>query len=846
MDMEIMDLLARLTTEEKAALCAGADFWHTAPIKDKKIPSVMMTDGPHGLRKQKGKKAITKSYPATCFPTAVTSACSFDRELLRLEGEAIGTEAKSQGVGLVLGPGLNIKRHPLCGRNFEYFSEDPCLSGELAAAFVKGVQSQGVGACLKHFACNSQEAGRMISDSAVDERAMREIYLAAFETAVKKASPMAVMGAYNKINDIYACENTELLTEILRKEWGFEGMTVTDWGAMNDVAAAIEAGLDLEMPSSGGERTKILLKAVEEGTVSMEALNRAAGNVLRFVMTVKDNEKTDFDKSEHHELARRIARESAVLLKNDGLLPLSPETPVALMSAFGEVLRYQGAGSSQVNPTDFTGPMTAMEERGIRFLYSAGESLDEAAIAARAAEAVILFAGLPAEDESEGFDRRTLALPEEQNRLIEAVLDVNPNTVIVLLGGGVMELPWADKAKAILYMGLGGQAVGGAAIDLIFGDANPSGHLAETWPLRVNDCPAHGCFGKTDLVEYRESVFVGYRYYNTANIPVRYSFGHGLSYTTFTYTDAWADNEAMAAGVTVINTGDRAGYEVVQMYVAPPAGILFLPGQELRHFEKIWLEPGEGRKLVFPLMQRDFAFWNAKTHHWDTFGGTYTLQFGSSSRDIRAEVTVELERPVPEVENYMTNTPAYYAVAKGERLSVPGWQFEILAGRRLRAEASDVLTLNSTLTDAQDLFLGRLLLKLARTAMGGKKNAMIDAMLAEMPFRSFLMGGLKLSTLEKLVAKMNESREKAGAAFSPKAFIAGRMEKVRAKKAAKRPVPAEEEEIPLWEELLPPEEAEEEELLPEPEEASEKPMRKKLSLKFPKKKEKKTTDTDEE
>ena len=848
MDMEIMDLLAQLTTEEKAALCAGADFWHTAAFKDKNIPSVMMTDGPHGLRKQKGKKAVGKSHAATCFPAAVTSACSFDKELLRLEGEAIGREARSQGVSMVLGPGLNVKRHPLCGRNFEYFSEDPCLAGELAAAYVKGVQSQGVGACLKHFACNSQEAGRMISDSVVDERAMREIYLAGFETAVKKSAPMAVMGAYNKINGTYACENRELLTDVLRGEWGYEGMVVTDWGGMNDVTAAIPAGLDLEMPASGGERTKKLIQAVEDGLVSTEDLDRAAGNVLRFVLSVKDNEPATFDKTEHHELARRIARESAVLLKNEELLPLAPETPVALVSAFGEVLRYQGAGSSQVNPTDFTGPMAALEERGIRFLYSPGKSLDEAAVAARAAESVILFAGLPAEEESEGFDRCSLSLPAEQNRLIEAVLEANPRTVVVLLGGGVMELPWADKAPAILYMGLGGQAVGGAAVDLIFGDMNPSGKLAETWPLRREDCPADPYFGRTDLVEYRESVFVGYRYYNTAKLPVRYPFGHGLSYTTFTYSDAWADSEAMAAGVTVTNTGDRAGGEVVQLYVAPPKGVLFRPGQELRHFEKIWLEPGEGRKLVFPLMRRDFTFWNTRTHDWDSFGGTYALQFGSSSRDIRAEAAVELERPVPEIENYMTNTPAYYAVAEGGRLSVPGWQFELLTGRRLRAEKSAVLTLNSTLTDAQDLFLGRLILKLARAVMGGKKNAMIDAMLAEMPFRSFLMGGIKESTLEKLLARMNGTREKADVPFSLKTYLTGLVEKAKEKKAANAAGMDEDPDpIPLWEELLPGEDdpvpAEEESTPPE-EEPAEPPNRKKLSIRLPKKKKDTISDED--
>ncbi len=769
--MDIKAYLAELTVEQKAALCAGSDFWHTAPVKDKNkdksknIPAVMMTDGPHGLRKQKGKKAMGKSYPATCFPAAVTSACSFDRELLRMEGAAIGAEAKTQGVGLVLGPGVNIKRHPLCGRNFEYFSEDPYVSGELAAAFVSGVQSRGVGACLKHFACNSQEAGRMISDSLVDERALREIYLPAFETAVKKAKPMAVMGAYNKINGVYACENKTLLTDILREEWGFEGMVVTDWGALNEITDAVVAGLDLEMPASGGERTKRLVEAVNQGRVSMEALDRAAASVLRFVAAVKDNENESADMDGHHELARRIARESAVLLKNEGLLPLDPKTPVALV--MGSDLRIQGAGSSQVNPWAQTGLEEALEERGVTFLRP-GAALDEAMIAAHAAETVILFAGIPAEEESEGFDRKTMALPESQNLLIENILSINPRTVVVLTGGGAMELPWADKAGAILFLGLAGQAAAGAAVDLLFGDFSPSGRLAESWPIRAEDCPAHGHWGHRLSAEYRESVFVGYRYYNTANIPVRFPFGHGLSYTSFTYSDPWVDEEVMAAGVSVINTGDRPAHEVVQVYIAPPAGHVFRPGQELCHFEKIYLEPGQGRKLVFPLMKRDFQFWNTRAHDWDTEGGEYRVQFGPSSRDIRAEVTLTLERPAPETENYMTNTPAYYAPARGEKLSVPRWQFELLLGYPMPRQEVGEITLNSTLQDVQDTRLGRNILWAARKVMGGE-SAMVDASLAQTPFRAFGMGGVSLPVAEKLVDMLNHAQ--AGETYTPAGLL---------------------------------------------------------------------------
>ena len=795
--MDMTEYLSQLTVEEKAALCAGSDFWHTAAIKSQNIPSVMMTDGPHGLRRQKGKKPVGRSHPATCFPTAVTSACSFDRELLRQEGEAIGAEAKAQGVGLVLGPGLNIKRHPLCGRNFEYFSEDPCLAGELAAAFVDGVQSRGVGACLKHFACNSQEAGRMISNSLVDERALREIYLAGFETAVKKSRPMAVMGSYNKLNGTYACENKTLLTDILRDEWGFEGMTVTDWGAINDVVAAIQAGLDLEMPASGGERTKRLIDAVNDGRVSMDTLDRAAGNVLRFILAVKDNRPEPVEKDAHHELARRIARESAVLLKNDGLLPLDPEKPVSFIMR--DSLRIQGEGSSQVNATDFTSPEYALEERGITYLRADGRNMDEASIAAVAAETVILFAGIPASDESEGFDRQTMALPEEQNRLIENVLSLNPRTVVVLVGGGVMELPWADRAGAILYMGLGGQAAGGAAIDLIFGDESPSGRLAETWPLKLSDCPAHPYFGGTGPVEYRESVFVGYRYYDTAQKEVRYPFGHGLSYTTFGYSNLSIDAQNLTVTVTVANLGDRAGKEVVQLYIEPPKSLVFRPRHELRDFRKIFLAPGEAQDVTFQLDERSFAFWNTRTHDWTVIGGTYTVKISASSRSVRLTGLLELRRPTPEIENYMTNTPSYYGPAREGSLSVPRWQFEYLLGLPIPREARDALTMNSTLTDAQDTPEGRLLLKAAKTFTGGE-SAMIDATLSQMPIRALSQGGLlKLSTLEKLVDRMNRSRTRRAEPLTP-TVVMQRLKDRRAEKKSRKEVPPEELEE-LFEEM---------------------------------------------
>ena len=783
--------LSRLSAEEKAALCVGADFWHTAAVKKLLLPALRLSDGPHGLRKPKGRLAMGKSQPATCFPTAVTSACSFDRELLRREGEAIGAEARAQGVSLVLGPGLNIKRHPLCGRNFEYLSEDPCLSGELAAAFVAGVQSRGVGACLKHFACNNQETGRMISDSLVDDRALREIYLAGLETAVKKAQPMAVMGAYNKINGVYACENSFLLADILRGEWGFEGMTVTDWGAMNDVVAAVNAGMDLEMPASGGERTKRLLEAVADGRVSPEALDRAAGAVLRFALTVKDNPPLPVEADAHHELSRRIARESAVLLTNGGVLPFEPAAPTVCI--LWDEPPCQGAGSSQVCPTEVTTVRQALAERGVNYLLATGRNMDEASIAALAAEQVALFVQLPESEASEGFDRKMPTLPEAQNRLIENVLSLNPRTVIVLSGGGAMELPWADRAGAILYMGLGGQAAAGAAVDLLFGDENPSGHLAETWPQKLSDCPANPSFGAAGPVEYRESVFVGYRYYDTAAKDVLFPFGHGLSYTSFAYSGLTIDPAELTVSLTVTNTGDRPGREAVQLYVAPPRGHIFRPSHELRDFCKVFLEPGEAAAVTFQLTERSFAFWNTKARDWAVAGGEYTLQLGSSSRDIRLEGALTLERPAPDIENFMTNTPAYYAPARGGELAVPRWQFEALLGRPLPREDNAVLSLNSTLADIQDAPEGRALMKLALSFAGN--SAMLRETLPQLPLRALAMGGgVKLSALEALVNHLNRRRARQAEPLTPRAMLRRLKER-----GAQSPLPQAEEK-----ELLPP------------------------------------------
>ena len=653
--MKHQDKRSRMTLQDKIALCSGKTAWTTKAMPQYDIPGFFMCDGPHGLRKQEGNTdmlGINESRPATAFPTAALTACSWDMKLLQEMGAAIGEEAASMGVGLVLGPGANLKRDPRCGRNFEYFSEDPLLAGLMAAAEIRGLQKNGVGASLKHFACNNQEFKRFSSDSVVDERTLRELYLTPFELAVKIAQPATVMSAYNKVNGTYCSDNKRLLTDILREEWGFEGLVVTDWGGLHDRMEAFRAGCDLAMPGGTAYMERDALKAVKTGKLSVDAIDRSVDRVLSLVQRpVQATEGYDADA--HHELARKIARESAVLLQNtDNLLPLNEAQSVVLIGAMAKTPRYQGSGSSHINPTRLRSVCDALPKLPhVMGCLDDGstteELLAEAADAARKADVAVVCAGLTDLYESEGYDREHLHMPEGHLELIDAVCAANPNTVVLLFGGSVMECPWADRVKAVLYLGLPGQAGGEAAADLLFGLANPCGKLAETWPVVLGDCPTAEIYDTRDAL-YQEGIYVGYRYYDKANKSVRWPFGHGLSYTTFQYTDPQVIGDVVTVSVT--NTGARAGAEIVQLYVTPPAGGLHRPLRELKGFVKIALEPGQTKVVGFQLEDRSFALWQ---DGWVVPGGIYTVSITGGSR----ETGLVLEIP-----------------RQGETLDAPQWQ----------------------------------------------------------------------------------------------------------------------------------------------------------------------------
>ena len=695
-------LVARMTLDEKAGLCSGASFWRLKGIERLGLRSILVTDGPHGLRKQvRGADhgGLNASVPATCFPTASALASTWNRGLLHEVGVALGKECKAEDVAVLLGPGMNIKRHPLCGRNFEYFSEDPLLTGELAAAMTLGIQSQGVGACPKHFAVNNQEQGRMVVDAIVDERSLREIYLRGFEIAVKQARPWTLMCAYNKVNGVYCSEHERLLNRILRDEWGFAGLVMTDWGAANDRVRGLAAGLDLEMPGSGGVNDRRIAAAVATGELSEAVVDQAAVRIASLILTHSQNAAQPLSAAaleEHHALARRATTEGTVLLKNeDDLLPLPPpsaEFSIAAVGAFAKHPRYQGTGSSRINPTRLDCAFDAVQRIAAThsIAYAPGydpvsstpdlDLLKEAAAAAQDADAVLLFAGLPETFESEGFDRQHLGLPEQQNRLIEAVCAANPNTAVVLANGAPVEMPWVDKPKAILEGYLGGQAGGAALADLLFGRANPSGKLAETFPLRQADVPSDPWFpGAPRQVQHREGVYVGYRYYDSAAAPVLFPFGHGLSYTQFQYDDLAVRRSAQQKdgvfdiSLTLANAGDRAGAEVVQLYVHPRQSVArhaegashhpklaghletarpstpsshaefrHRPEQELRAFAKVFLNPGERRRVEFRLDRQAFACYCTESKDWVAEAGAYELRIGASSRDIRLTAGIEL------------------------------------------------------------------------------------------------------------------------------------------------------------------------------------------------------------
>ena len=671
MQKDLKSLIARMTLEEKAGLLSGSDFWHTKAVERLGIPAVMVSDGPHGLRKQDQEGdhlGINDSIKAVCFPAACATAASFDRELMDRIGKAIGDSCQHEGVSTVLGPAVNIKRSPLCGRNFEYVSEDPYLAGQMAAAYIKGVQSRNVGTSIKHFALNSQEHRRMSSSSDADERTMREIYLPAFETAVREAKPWTVMCSYNRINGTFASEDKWLLTDLLRNEWGFDGLVMSDWGAVSDRVRGVAAGLDLEMPASGGLNDAKIVAAVREGKLDEKLVDLCCERVLelvyRFTQTAKPG--TPWDLEAQHALAAECAADCMVLLKNENdALPLQKEAKTAFIGEFAKKPRYQGGGSSHINSFRTTGALQAAESLNVEYArgYSIKEDgqdtdlLKEATALAARCSAAVIFAGLPDSYESEGYDRSHMRLPENQDRLIAAVAAVNPRTVVVLHNGSPVEMPWIGQVQAVLEAYLGGQAVGEAAVRVLYGDVNPSGHLAETFPLKLSDNPSYPWYGgEGNHTQYREGIFVGYRWYDKKEAEVLFPFGHGLSYTTFDYTDlrlsadSIRDTETADVTVTVTNTGSRPGKAVVQLYIAPPADSAYIrPVRELKGFDKVYLRPGESRQVSFTLDQRSFALWNEQIHDWYAESGVYSVQAGASSRDIRlsADLRVECTRRLP-------------------------------------------------------------------------------------------------------------------------------------------------------------------------------------------------------
>ena len=686
-------LLKKLTLEEKCALLSGAETFKTRGMPEHGIPQIWLSDGPHGLRKQAGESdhlGLNPSVPATCFPTASAIANSWDTALGEEIGAALGEEAAAQEVSVVLGPGLNMKRNPLCGRSFEYFSEDPYLAGKLAAGYIRGIQSKGVAACPKHFAVNSQETRRMASDSIVDERTLREIYLTGFEIAVKEGHPRSIMSSYNLVNGTYANENKHLLMEILRGEWGFDGAVITDWGGSNDHALGVKNGSTLEMPAPGGDSVRELLAAVESGKISESDIDARLSELLPLVFDTKaalDAAPREFDAAAHHALARRAAEESLVLLKNEGaLLPLAAGTKVAVIGDFAKNPRYQGAGSSMVNSTQVDVLLDKLIDSELNVIgYQQGfdrHGKPDAALQKSAcelatqADTVILCMGLDEIAESEGLDRSNLRLAQNQLDLLQAVAAVNPKIVVVLYSGSVVETPWLDNCQALLYAALGGQAGAGAVADALTGKVNPCGKLAETWPLTYADIPSAADFAtRRKTVEYREGLYIGYRYFTTAEKAVRFPFGYGMSYTTFAYSDMAADEQGVS--LTVTNTGSVAGTEIVQLYTAKKNSELFRPAKELKGFARVTLAPGEKQRITIMLDDKAFRFWNVKANRWEIEGGEYELLVGASVEDIRLceKISVHGTATVHPYED--RNLDCYY---KGNVLHVSDADFEKLLG----------------------------------------------------------------------------------------------------------------------------------------------------------------------
>ncbi len=785
--MKYEKIISKMTLKEKAEFCSGGDYWHLQHSERLNIPEIMVTDGPHGLRKQKDKKdknELMSSVPAVCFPTASATASSWDPDLIEEMGEALGEECLEEKVSVLLGPGINMKRSPLCGRNFEYFSEDPFLAGSIGSAYVKGVQSKGIGTSLKHFAANNQEARRMTVNSVVDERTLREIYLAAFEKVVKESQPWTVMNAYNRLDGVYCCENKWLLNDVLRDEWGFEGLVVTDWGANNDKVEGLKAGQDLEMPTSNGLAAEKIIQAVKDGRLDESVLDKSVDRILTLIFKADENTREyRYDRDAHHALARKIASQSMVLLKNeDNILPLDKTKRIAIIGEMAKSPRYQGAGSSLINPTRIDNAFDELLNQGIGVIYAPGYDkksdkpnyalINEAVAAAQKADVVVIFAGLTESYETEGHDRDHMNMPKSHNELIEAVADMNENVVVVLSGGSPVTMPWLNRVKGVLNGYLGGQAGGSAVVDLLFGNVNPSGKLAETYPLALEDNPSYNNFpGSPVTVEYREGIYIGYRYYDTAKKEVLFPFGYGLSYTTFEYSDIKLsgkrikDSTNLTVSFKIKNTGERAGAEIAEVYVKDVKSTIFRPEKELKGFKKVYLEPGEEKEVTVELDKRSFAFYNTKIHDWYVESGDFEIMVGASVSDIRLKEKVTVTTSTKEeVPDYHETAPSYYGA---DIMNVPDDQFESVLGCPIPPSTRDKsvpLGINNTIEDAQDGRNGAFIAKAIKKIMSmmsdeDANKGMMEAMALQIPIRcmiSMSMGVFDEKMAQGLIDILND------------------------------------------------------------------------------------------
>lgn len=805
--MKHSEIVGKMSLEQKATFVSGYDYWHLEEAPELGLPKICITDGPHGLRKAKGKDYVPEegeakssggiglgnSVPTTCFPPAATSSCSWDDDLLFEEGVAMAEECLKEKVSVILGPGTNIKRAPTCGRNFEYFSEDPLLAGKCSAAIINGVQSKGVGTSLKHFACNSQEAFRMVLNEVIDERTMREIYFPAFEIAVKEAQPWTVMNSYNRINGVYASQNEWMQQQVLRKEWGFKGLIVTDWGASVDRVDGVKAGTDLEMPSSGNLNAKKIVAAVKDGTLDEAVLDERVDAVVDLILKSKPAlEKTHtYDKKAHHKIAQKIAEGSMVLLKNDdNILPLQAGQKVAVIGEMAKAPRFQGAGSSVINPTMLSNAYDELVELGVDVTYAQGyyksagtkkeqktrmteaQLTEEAVNVAKNADVAIVFAGLTEDFEGEGYDRETINMPPNHNKLISDVAAANPNTIVVLAGGSVVLMPWLSEVKGLLNSGLGGQAAGAAVANILTGNVNPSGKTSETYPVSFEANPTFGNYpGGPVTSEHKESVYIGYRYYDSANEDVVFPFGFGLSYTTFEYSDiklsadSIKDTDTLTVSFKVKNTGEVAGAEIAQVYVADKESTIFRPTKELKGYKKVFLNAGEEKEVSVELSKRAFAFYNVNINDWCVESGDFDIMVCASSRDVKLTATVNVEAPACEIPDYRATAPAYYNDVK----NITRDDFAAVYGElpNPQIDTSKKIDKYSCLNDARHTKWGGRLCRLISKVMSGMGSAengdgkMLAAMATQIPIRNFVqmsMGAFSEYQAAGLLMMLNDDQ----------------------------------------------------------------------------------------